>query len=73
MEGGFENCKVDLRDKAADAATSLVGDAKPVGKDGTVSLVVKPEMDSREGTPTHLVLLDPAGNVIEKNPVTVGG
>lgn len=70
VDGAFENCKVDLRDKAADPATSLTG-AKAVGKDGTVALVV--EDDTREGTATMLVLLDPAGNVLEKMPVTVGG
>jgi hypothetical protein len=73
VEGSFEKCKVDLRDKAADPTSSLVGEAKSVGKDGTASLVVKPDLDSREGTPTHLILLDLAGNVLEKTPVTVGG
>jgi hypothetical protein len=70
VDGAFENCKVDLRDKAAAPATSLTT-AKAVGKDGTVALVV--EDDTREGTATTLVLLDPAGNVLEKTPVTVGG
>jgi hypothetical protein len=73
VDGSFEKCKVDLRDKAADPETSLVEEAKSVGKDGMASLVVKPKLDSREGTPTHLVLLDLAGNVLEKTPVTVGG
>jgi hypothetical protein len=73
VEGSYEKCKVDLRDKAADPATSLVEEVKSVGKDGMASLVVKPDLDSREGTPTHLVLLDLAGNVLEKTPVTVGG
>jgi hypothetical protein len=70
VEGTFENCKVDLRDKTAAPSTSLTG-AKAVGKDGTVALVV--EDDTREGTATMLVLLDPAGNVLEKMAVTVGG
>jgi hypothetical protein len=72
VDGQCDGCKADLRDKAADPTTSLV-DAKVVGKDGTVSLVVKAEYDSREGTASMLVLLDPAGNVLEKMPVTVGG
>jgi hypothetical protein len=72
VEGQFEGCKVDLRDKAADPTTSLV-DARAVGEDGVVSLVVKPEHDAREGTASLLVLLDPAGNVLEKMPVTAGG
>ena len=70
VEGGFENCMVDLRDKAADPASSLSG-AKSVGKDGSVALVV--ENDARDGTAAILVLFDPAGNILEKTPVTVGG
>ena len=73
VDGNFEKCKVDLRDKAADPKTSLVEEVKSVGKDGMVSLVVKPDQDSRAGTASMLVLLDPAGNVLEKTPVTVGG
>jgi len=45
---------------------------KTVGKDGTVSLVVKPKFDTRLGTATTLVLLDQVGNVLDKTPVTVG-
>jgi hypothetical protein len=72
VTGDFSGCTVDLRDKAVDPATSLVEAVKPVGKDGMVSLVVKPENDRREGTATILVLLDHSGNVIDKSPVTVG-
>jgi hypothetical protein len=68
--GQFDGCKVDLRDKAADVSTSLTG-AKPIAKDGAVSLVVTD--DSREGSASTLILLDMAGNVIEKMLVTVGG
>jgi hypothetical protein len=73
VEGSFEKCKVDLRDKATDPTASLVEEVKSVGKDGMVSLVVKPDEDSRAGTASMLVLLDLAGNVLEKTPVTVGG
>jgi hypothetical protein len=69
VAGEFASCKVDLRDRAADPATSLVG-AKAVARDGTAALVVAD--DSREGTATMLVLLDAIGNVIDKLPVTVG-
>jgi hypothetical protein len=72
VAGDFSGCTVDLRDKAVDASTSLVEAARSVGKDGMVSLVIKPENDAREGTATILVLLDHAGNVIDKSPVTVG-
>jgi hypothetical protein len=70
VTGQFDGCKVDLRDKAADPATSLA-EPKPVGKDGTAALVVAD--DTREGSATTLVLLDAAGNVLEKQLVTVGG
>jgi hypothetical protein len=69
--GTFSGCKVDLRDKPADPTSTLCGAAKPVGADGTASLVVTD--DAREGTATTVVLLDPAGNVVAKSAVTVGG
>jgi len=68
--GNFVGCSVDLRDKPADAATSLTG-AKPVGADGNAALVVTD--DSREGSGTTLVLLDASGVVIAKQPLAVGG
>ena len=70
LAGGFDGCKVDLRDKPADPTTSLAA-AKPAGADGAVALVVTD--DTREGSATTLVLLDAAGRVVEKTPVTVGG
>lgn len=70
VTGDFDGCKVDLRDKAADPGSSVVS-PKSVAKDGSVSLVVTNE--SREGTATTLVLLDQAGNVLDKSLVTVGG
>ncbi len=70
VEGHSDGCKADLRDKPADASTSLTG-AKAVGKDGTVALVVTD--DGRVGSATTLVLLDASGNVIDKAPVMVGG
>ena len=61
---------VDLRTKAADAATSLASSPKPVDGAGQAALVV--EDDSRLGDPVHLVLLDAAGNVIAKQTTVVG-
>lgn len=72
VTGDYAGCTVDLRDKAADPGSSLADAVKAVGKDGTVSLVVKPKYDTREGTATTLVLLDQVGNVLDKSPVTVG-
>ena len=67
--GSYEGCSVDLRDKLGDASSSLTN-LKPVLKDGTASLMV--ENDSREGTASFLVLLDPQGNILDKTHITVG-
>jgi hypothetical protein len=72
VTGDYDGCTVDLRDKAADSASSIAETIKGVGKDGSVSLVVKAKYDAREGTATTLVLLDQVGNVLDKSPVTVG-
>ena len=69
VTGDYDGCVVDLRDKAADPGTSLAS-PKAVAKDGSVALVVTD--GGREGTATTLVLLDHAGNVLDKTPVTVG-
>jgi hypothetical protein len=72
VTGDYDGCVVDLRDKGADPGTSLADAVKAVGKDGTVSLVVKPKYDTRVGTATTLVLLDHSGNILDKSPLTVG-
>ena len=69
VTGDYDGCMADLRDKAADPATTLAS-PKAVTKEGSVALVVTNE--SREGTATTLVLLDHAGNILDKSPVTVG-
>jgi hypothetical protein len=70
VTGQVNGCQADLRDRAADPATSLAA-IKTVSPDGTVALVVAD--DTREGSATTLVLLDAAGNVLDRLPVTVGG
>jgi len=69
VSGDYYDCSIDLRDKAADPGTSLTR-PKAVAKDGSAALVITNE--SREGTATTLVLLDLAGNLLDKAPVTVG-
>ncbi len=72
VAGDHAGCMLDLRDKAADPATSLAEAVKAVGKDGAGSVAVKAELDTRAGTATTLVLLDRSGNVVDRAPVTVG-
>ena len=72
VSGAYDGLSVDLRDKASEPGTSLAESVKTVGKDGAVAVVLKAECDARVGTATTLVLLDHAGNVVDKSPVTVG-
>jgi len=72
VSGDYDGCVVDLRDKAADPTSSIAEATKAVGKDASASLVVKANLDTREGTATTLVLLDHAGNILDKSAVTVG-
>ena len=65
-----QGMKVDLRTKANDADSSKA-QAKVVAADGTASLLV--EDDALEGTTVVVVLLDAAGNVINKQPSIIGG
>jgi hypothetical protein len=72
VTGAYDGCRVDLRDKAADPETSLAESVKSVGSDGSVSVVLKADLDTRVGTATTLVLLDRSGNVVDRSPVTLG-
>ena len=69
VTGDFDGCTVDLREKAADPG-STIASPKAVAKDGSVSLIVTDE--NKQGSATLLLLLDHAGNVIDKSPVMVG-
>jgi hypothetical protein len=62
--------RVDLRLNWKQEATSIVATVKEVGATGEVSLVVVE--DSHEGSAAMVVLLDSAGNVLDRKPTTVG-
>ena len=61
--------RVDIRTKAALAESSLVAQVKALGS-GKVSLAVAD--DSSEGMAAFVVVLDAAGNVVQKQPTTIG-
>ncbi len=61
--------RVDIRTKAALAESSLVAQVKTV-EGGKVSLAVAD--DSSEGTAAFVVVLDAAGNVVQKKSTTIG-
>jgi hypothetical protein len=61
--------RVDIRTKAALAESSLVAQVKAVDG-GKVSLAVAD--DSSEGTAAFVVVLDAAGNVVQKKSTTIG-
>ncbi len=69
VKGQASGCKVDLRDKANDAGSTLAS-ATALSAEGKATILV--ENDQREGTAAILVLLDQTGTVLEKMPVTVG-
>ena len=61
--------RVDIRTKAALASSSLVAQVKALDG-GKVSLAVAD--DSSEGTAAFVVVLDAAGNVVQKKSTTIG-
>jgi hypothetical protein len=71
VDGEFADCKVDLRTKAADAASSLAEKAEAVSSNGTASLL--PKDDKYEGSAAVVVLIGPDGQVLAKKSTTVGG
>lgn len=63
--------RLDLRSKVADPSTSLLDATKPIGDDGTCSVLV-PD-DAAEGTAAFAVLVGADGAVLDKRPTTIGG
>lgn len=70
VETNASGLRVDLREKWKQAETSIATSAKEVGVDGEASLVVEDE--SREGAAVTLVVIDAAGNVLDRKGTTVG-
>jgi hypothetical protein len=69
VKGAAADLRLDIRTKAADAATSIAT-PKNVTESGSTALFV--EDDSYEGASAVVVLLDADGRVIAKHPTTVG-
>jgi hypothetical protein len=73
LQGAYGGTLLDIRTKAADAASTLLDPGQPLkapGVDGKASLAV--EADDLEGTSAVLVVLRD-GQVVAKDPVTIGG
>jgi hypothetical protein len=70
IETNASGLQVDLREKWKQAETSIAASTKSVGADGEASLVVEDE--SREGAAVTLVVVDAAGNVLDRKGTTVG-
>ncbi len=64
-----DKLSVDIRTKGALADSTLVANVRSL-ENGKVSLAV--EDDSNEGIAAFVVVLDAAGNVVQKMPTTVG-
>jgi len=72
VEGAAEGSRVDLRQKAGDAASSVLAmdTAKLKGGDAEVSLYAS---DEHEGAAAFVVLLSPDGSPVAKVQTVVGG
>ncbi|HQP89068.1 MAG TPA: BREX-1 system phosphatase PglZ type B, partial [Thermoanaerobaculia bacterium] len=72
IEGAAPGSKVDLRQKVADVASSVLakGGAKPVEGGAEVSLFAS---DENEGAAAFVVLLGPDGSPVAKAQTVVGG
>jgi hypothetical protein len=70
VEGDASGLLVDLRTRPADRNSSLT-EPRPVGPDGSVSLLV--EDDGLEGMAVAVVLLSAGGQVLDQQGTTVGG
>ncbi len=62
--------RVDLRLNWKQATTSIAASMKEVGPAGEASIAVSD--DSHEGAAATIVVLDAAGNVLDRKPTTVG-
>ena len=62
--------RVDLRLNWKQATTSIAASVKEVGPAGEASIAVAD--DSHEGAAATIVVLDAAGNVLDRKPTTVG-
>lgn len=62
--------RVDLRLNWKQSTTSIAASAKEVGPGGEASLAVAD--DSHEGAAATVVVVDAAGNVLDRKPTTVG-
>jgi hypothetical protein len=61
----------DIRTRAGDPATSLVTASKPIGMDGSVSLLMQDT--DREGQAALVVIMDERGTVLAQHATIVGG
>ncbi len=68
--GAPAGATVDLRRKAGDPATTVIGGGRPVDEQGTVTFLVAD--DDLEGTGAFLVVLEATGTTLASRPVTIG-
>jgi len=71
VTGAPAGATLDLRTKAADAATSVAVGSRPVAANGPTALVV--ENEDLGGSAAFIVVLDAAGRVLTQQMATIGG
>jgi hypothetical protein len=71
VDGAPSGCRLDLREKVADAGSSLADKVVPLKEDGSASLLARE--DSYAGRAAFLVLIGPDDQVCGKAQTVVGG
>jgi hypothetical protein len=69
--GAPSGATVDLRRKAGDASSSLIGGGRALDADGSASFLV--EDGDLEGTSSFMLVLDGEGRALVEQTVTIGG
>lgn len=71
IDSSVAGMSLDIREEAGNPLTTLVSETKPVGPDGTASVVVEDE--DLQGKAATIVLLDEHGSLIAQSVTTIGG
>ena len=70
VAGEASGLRADIRTKAGEASTSVLGEPKEIAPDGQVALLVT--NDALLGDPALIVLLSADGTVISKTATEIG-
>ena len=70
-EGNHSGLSTDIRTRPGDPSSSIAGNTKPLGDNGTASLLIEDE--DLEGTGAFVVILADGGTLVAQSETTIGG